>query len=54
MGCNFDGGDCCGANVNTQWCTECLCIDDSVTTQAPQLYQIGGMIQIESKNTLIS
>ena len=23
--CNFDGGDCCGACVNTNLCTECVC-----------------------------
>ena len=23
--CNFDGGDCCGPNVNTQYCTQCIC-----------------------------
>ena len=23
--CFFDGGDCCGSNVNTQYCTECQC-----------------------------
>ena len=23
--CNFDGGDCCGSTVNTQWCSECIC-----------------------------
>ena len=23
--CNFDGGDCCGANVNTDLCHECFC-----------------------------
>ena len=23
--CNFDGEDCCGSNVNTQFCSECLC-----------------------------
>ena len=28
VGCNFDGGDCCGANVNTEWCTECLCLEE--------------------------
>ena len=26
-GCNFDGGDCCGDNVNTQYCSECLCLN---------------------------
>ena len=25
--CNFDGGDCCGANVNTDYCSECLCLE---------------------------
>ena len=24
-GCHFDGGDCCGANVNTQYCNLCTC-----------------------------
>ena len=23
--CNFDGGDCCLENVNTQYCSECEC-----------------------------
>ena len=23
--CNWDGGDCCGDNVNTQWCRYCKC-----------------------------
>ena len=26
IGCNFDGGDCCEANVNTNYCSECLCL----------------------------
>ena len=25
--CNFDGGDCCGPNVNTQWCAQCICYE---------------------------
>ena len=25
--CLFDGGDCCGSNVNTDWCTECQCLE---------------------------
>ena len=24
--CHFDGGDCCGVNVNTQYCNECMLI----------------------------
>ena len=23
--CNYDGGDCCGACANTEYCTECVC-----------------------------
>ena len=26
IGCNFDGGDCCGSNVNAQYCIECICL----------------------------
>ena len=29
-GCNFDGGDCCGVNKNTQYCTECLCYEQTL------------------------
>jgi hypothetical protein len=27
MGCSYDGGDCCGPNINTQYCTDCSCLD---------------------------
>ena len=26
-GCEWDGGDCCGSNVNTEWCEVCACLD---------------------------
>ena len=26
--CHFDGGDCCGSNVNTEGCMECTCFED--------------------------
>ena len=25
--CEFDGGDCCGSNVNKNSCTICQCLD---------------------------
>ena len=25
--CNFDGGDCCGSDVDTTYCTECQCLE---------------------------
>ena len=24
--CKFDGGACCGPNVNKKWCTKCQCL----------------------------
>ena len=25
LNCNYDGGDCCGYNINSEHCTECTC-----------------------------
>ena len=30
--CEYDGGDCCGENVDTSWCTQCLCLDPAYST----------------------
>ena len=30
--CQFDGGDCCGDNVDTTYCTACECLDQTTTT----------------------
>ena len=27
-GCSYDGGECCGPNVDTQYCTDCICYAD--------------------------
>ena len=32
MECSYDGGDCCGCNVNTQFCEVCGCLDPNGTT----------------------
>ena len=32
MECNYDGGDCCGPNINTQYCVECQCQNGNGTT----------------------
>ena len=29
--CNYDGGDCCGSNVDVNYCTQCLCLTNSST-----------------------
>ena len=37
MDCNYDGGDCCGCNVNTQYCSVCGCLDPNGSgTTCPQ------------------
>ena len=35
MECNYDGGDCCLDPVNTQYCSECQCLDGSGSTVDP-------------------
>ena len=42
MECGYDGGDCCGTNVNTDYCEICGCLDPngsngggSTTTMGP-------------------
>ena len=31
-GCDFDGGDCCGPDVKTAYCTECECLGENITS----------------------
>merc|ERR1712066_1033131 len=33
--CGWDGGDCCGDDVNTQYCTACECLDPNGGGSAP-------------------
>ena len=47
--CNYDSGDCCGPNVNTQFCTECICFED-MDCAAP-LALIGNSICNDEANT---
>ena len=30
--CSFDGGDCCGDNVDTSFCSQCLCLEDQTSS----------------------
>ena len=56
MECNYDGGDCCGDNVNMQYCEECLCLDGGITsettidpgtTESPTTGTISGLLNIQ-------
>ena len=28
LDCSYDGGDCCGSNINTDLCTVCQCLQE--------------------------
>ena len=34
-GCDFDGGDCCGDDVKTTYCTVCDCLEGPPPTNPP-------------------
>merc|ERR1719288_7361 len=42
--CGWDGGDCCGDNVNTWYCSACECLDPNAggSTPAPPPVTTGG------------
>ena len=44
-GCDYDGGDCCGDDVNKEWCTKCLCLEGGSE---------GGLYSFASYNICIS
>ncbi len=39
--CLFDGGDCCGSNVNTMFCDHCQCLEDVLQLDESCIYQHG-------------
>ena len=48
-GCLFDGGDCCGTNVDTTYCLECICID-YLNCSAPLVLIGNGFCNDETNN----
>ena len=30
--CGYDGGDCCGEDVNTSYCSACICYDSTFSS----------------------
>ena len=35
--CDWDGGDCCGDDVNTTYCSLCKCLDPNAISKQPQI-----------------
>ena len=48
-GCHYDQGDCCGNNVDTTYCTECICFED-LTCSAPLDLIGNGVCNDETNN----
>ena len=46
--CNYDWGDCCGPNVNTGWCADCICY--SQHCDGPQEFISDGYCNDETNN----
>ena len=38
-GCEWDGGDCCGSNVNTNYCSACECLDPNAAGSRKKKHQ---------------
>ena len=36
--CNYDGGDCCGISVDTQYCSECTCHNSNVSVSSESIF----------------
>ena len=46
--CQYDGGDCCGPNVLTDFCTACLCLDPSFGGSTDSGNTAGKIMQIRA------
>ena len=44
--CKYDLGDCCGKNVITQYCTECLCHESAINTTSPDTGECEGTTKL--------
>ena len=36
--CSYDGGDCCGVNVNRHFCVDCECLSKPLVTRLKRLF----------------
>ena len=47
--CNYDGGDCCGSNVNIAYCDDCICYSHE-TCDGPLNFISDGYCNDETNN----
>ena len=48
--CNYDGGDCCGSCINTDYCLHCICLGKIVGNGVPHAH-VGNGFCNEETNT---
>ena len=48
--CNYDGGDCCGSCINTDYCTNCTCIGNIIGNGVPNTLVGDGFCNDETNN----
>ena len=48
--CDFDGGDCCGSCINTDYCTNCTCIGNVIGNGVPNALVSDGFCNDETNN----
>ena len=48
--CNYDGGDCCGSCINTDYCTNCTCIGNVIGNGVPNALVGDGFCNDETNN----
>merc|ERR1712096_241277 len=47
-GCDWDGGDCCGASANYNYCSDCVCLDCTFESGDACVDSISGSCQTSS------
>ena len=54
--CDYDGGDCCGPDININWCIQCQCLSDTTTTttattnNVESYFEISGDVSLTKNN----
>ena len=48
--CGYDGGDCCGSCINTDYCTNCSCIGNVIGNGVPNVLVGDGYCNDETNN----
>ena len=48
--CNYDGGDCCGYNINTDYCSDCKCYDNEACVAGTHPFVGDGFCNDDTNN----